>query len=120
VKLAIVGSRECTKEQLYTAKLIIRAFIRDLIPEQVISGGAEGIDTLAESETNKFKLEFLKFLPRNKRWSPDGYEERNQKIAYHCDLLLCIRTEQSETYGSGWTADYAEQLGKEVVRITLG
>ncbi len=119
--LAIVGSRDCNVEQCKTARLIIRAFIRDLTPEQVISGGAEGIDTLAESETNKLTgYTFLKFLPRNKQWSPDGYMERNQKIAYHCDMLLCIRTEQSESYGSGWTADYAEKLGKKVVRITLG
>ncbi len=119
MKLAIVGSRDCTIEQCKTARLIIRAFIQNLVPEEVISGGAEGIDTLAESETNKFELEFLKFLPRNKRWTPDGYMERNQRIAYHCDMVLCIRTEQSESYGSGWTADYAEKLGKKVVRITI-
>lgn len=116
MRLAIVGSVKVAEEQIILAKRLIVKTIGLLGPDEIISGGAEGIDTIAESEANKLEIEFLKFLPRNKRWEPQGYKERNLRIAEYCDALLCIRTHQSTTYGSGWTADAAEKLGKDVFR----
>lgn len=117
--LAIVGSVKIDEEQTEVAKHIIKNSIHSLGPDSIVSGGALGVDTIAECVANVLKIEFKKFLPRHRRWEPEGYKERNLLIAQHCDALLCIRTKQSTTYGSGWTADAAEKLGKNVFRYLI-
>jgi len=117
VILAVVGSTALKDGlQAKTATSLIKAVLTRFNPDKVISGGAVGIDSLAEDVAADLGFPFEKFLPKNKRWEPEGYKDRNMKIAESCDLLLCIRTAQSKTYGSGWTADYAESLGKPVGR----
>lgn len=117
--LAVVGSTNINQEQINTAKAIIQGMLMFYMPELVISGGAVGIDSLAEEEALLFNLDFIKYKPENFRWKPDGFMDRNLKIAKHATHLLCIRTTQSTTYGSGWTADRAEEMGKPVWRVTI-
>lgn len=119
MRLAVVGSVKVNEQQLKFAKAVIQGVLIFYMPEVVISGGAEGIDSLAESETDLLYLRKKIFLPKNKRWEPEGYKERNLKIAGDCTHLLCIRSKQSTTYGSGWTADRAEGMGKTVWRLTI-
>lgn len=121
VRLAIVGSTEFARDAAaaeVAAKHIIDAVTHPSVVV-VISGGAEGIDTMAAEAARRFGIEVIEHLPKNKRWRPDGYEDRNRLIAKDCTHLLCIRHADSKTYGSGWTADYAEWLGRKVKRITI-
>lgn len=118
MQLAVVGSVNVTYEQLELASRIIRGFLLE-VPKKIITGGAIGIDSLAENMANEYYIPVLVHLPKHKRWEPEGYKERNTKIAEDCTHLLCIRTQQSTTYGSGWTADLAERLGKTVWRILI-
>ena len=120
--LAIVGSVlfEHESKERDAAIEIIRAAIEKLFPHRVISGGAMGIDKLAVSiAEDQYDIPTLEFKPKNKRWKPEGFEARNMLIAQECTHLLCIRHHNSTTYGSGWTADYAESIGKQVARRTL-
>lgn len=123
--LAVVGSTNITDRQRGLASIIIDGFFYSYHPELVISGGAFGIDSLAEGRVtawNRYQIwniNFMKFLPENQRWSPHGFKDRNLKIAEECTDLLCIRTSQSTTYGSGWTADRAEEMGKTVWRVKI-
>lgn len=115
--LAIVGSTKLDPgKQTEQAIEIITYALVNCRPDKVVSGGAIGIDSLAESLAKERGIPFQKFLPKNKRWKPNGYEARNRLIAEDCTHLLSIRTGQSTTYGSGWTADYAESIGKNVIR----
>lgn len=116
--LAVVGSTKVTDNQLDLASKIIRGFLLE-VPRLVISGGALGIDTLALEIANEYDIPRRVHLPNNNRWEPDGYKARNLLIAEDCTHLLCIRTSQSTTYGSGWTADRAEEMGKTVWRVTI-
>lgn len=92
---------------------------------EVVSGGAKGVDSLAESETMGWtylpEVTFRKFLPAHQSWNGGnglpGYKVRNMQITEYCDELICIRSQESCTFGSGWTANYAEQIGKPVKRI---
>jgi hypothetical protein len=118
MKLAIVGSRDITVAQVGLATLIISGFL-DANPEVMISGGAVGIDKLAEELAFIKKIPTDIKLPVKKQWEPDGYRIRNDNIAKACTHLLSIRTSQSATYGSGYTADRAESLGKVVIRVEL-
>lgn len=118
MRLAIVGSVNVNEQQLRFAKAVIQGVLIFYMPDVIISGGAKGIDSLAEEEAELLYLHREIFLPKNARWEPEGYKERNLQIAEDCTHLLCIRTKQSTTYGSGWTADQAERLGKTVWRVT--
>lgn len=119
--LAVVGSTNINQKQWQIAEVIIKGFYKEFDPDLVISGGAVGIDSIAQgiAEGQFFPIKTRIHLPKNKRWEPFGYKERNLLIAGDCTHLLCIRTNQSTTYGSGWTADRAEEMGKTVWRVTI-
>ncbi len=115
MKLAIVGSR--VVGDLETAERIIRDVLREYDPELVISGGASGIDTLAEEMAIDRGIQTHIYAPKDAAWY--AYKRRNQQIAEACDFLVCIRSRKSKSYGSGWTADYAEKIGKPVERYKI-
>lgn len=111
MKLAIVGSvRLAGNEQ---AQLKIEEVINLYKPTAIVSGGAKGIDLMAEEECKKRGLEPIIFRPTVQRWKgPGGFEERNIKIATECDRLVRIYSPKSKTWGSGWTKKRAHELGK--------
>jgi hypothetical protein len=132
VRLAIVGStRFAHPDALHIARLIILYKLEVFEPDCVISGGAEGIDSLADECATGMGVPTLIHRPKNQRWKPEGFEDRNRLIAEGCTHLLAIRCHRfgknnrwmshcaGSTYGSGWTADEAERLGKVVERIVL-
>lgn len=128
--IAIVGSRDLSgKGRLdHLVKILTRSLLianRDAITLRaspgaerlkVITGGDEGVDTLAQYVATVLGINFQTYLPQNPRWEPNGYKARNILIAENCDELWCIRAIKSKSYGSRWTADYAEGLNKRVLR----
>lgn len=121
MKLAIVGSVDLTEVQIRDVAWLIQCILVYSQPRTVISGGAAGVDsigvTLAE---NWGGTQTQVFLPDVNQWDPPGdrgYKARNIEIAEACDELVAIRSLQSKTYGSGWTADYAEKIGRKVRRF---
>lgn len=121
VVLAIVGSTEFAKdpEAAHVARRHIANAIASLRPERVVSGGAVGIDLMAAEYAKGLGLEVTEYLPKHRRWAPEGFKERNLQIARDCTHLLRISHETSKTYGSGWTADQAEKMGKHVERVAV-
>lgn len=135
MKLAIVGSVRFTHPDAFQlAADIIRHKFRVFDPEEFISGGEpDGVDGLAEKLATEHGIPEERrkiFLPKSHRWAPNGYQDRNILIAETCTHLLAIRDHRSKsngwmdtapygTYGSGWTADFAEGLGRRVERIVL-
>jgi DNA recombination-mediator protein A len=132
--LAIVGSRDVPR---YAAESIIREAILSHKPKAVISGGATGIDTFAVEIAKEMGILTIEILPTQHSWAapergqpvtsvqPDGsmkilvdggFQARNGHVATMCDCLVRIASHTSKTYGSGWTADQAEALGKHVIR----
>lgn len=122
MRLAIVGSRKLTTDQHATAGFVVSCVVeayRCHYGEELVicSGGAKGIDSLAELEASIGGVDFIPFLPDKEQWEPDGYKDRNIRLAFACHELISIRARDSKSYGSGWTADYAESIGKMVRRI---
>jgi hypothetical protein len=120
-RLAIVGSREFSAWWKIPAAAGIIAHVLTTLPiAEVISGGAPGIDEMAEAGAVSAGLAFRAELPEVKSWdAAGGYRDRNERIAQCCTHLLSIRCSNARTYGSGWTADRAETLGRVVRRIRL-
>lgn len=133
MKLAIVGSSKLSEEQIEKVRKLVLGILRvDLMfclatQQELIfvSGGAPGVDSIAEEIATLLEIPTKIFRPDVQKWkgyySPSrgylrGYRDRNLEIAEYCDKLVAIRSRFSTTYGSGWTADRAEDLGKEVER----
>jgi cytoskeletal protein RodZ len=134
--LAIVGSRDVPD---YLSSSLVKQAILEHKPSIVISGGARGVDTMAEVIAREMGIPVMQFRPQQVSWDampmgepveavadngmivtvPGGYKARNMKIAESCDCLVRIASSTTKTYGSGWTADYAERIGKRVVRHTV-
>lgn len=125
MKLAIIGSR-CLADNV-TAQRIVANHLTDPpaygYPEDVsllISGGAIGVDSIAESFALKAGIPTEIHRPRVERWNgPGGYRERNEAIAHRCDRLLCIECDRSRTHGANWTYRCAQRLGKPVAKIVI-
>ncbi len=118
MKLAIVGSH---KHINHLSKAMAQGIIEVALaihqPIRVISGGADGIDTLAKEVATDRGIPVDEYKPEKPKWY--WYKKRNKRIAEECDVLVCIRHSKSRTHGSQWTADYAESLGKKVFRFEI-
>src|SRR5260370_27628766 len=118
--LAIVGTRGFgSSKGLVYAQQIITYELKDSLWESFVTGDAPGIDRMTKNVSDRLNRECLVLVPTSRCWDPEGYKARNILIAEKCDELLCIRDPGSSTYGSGWTADYCETLGKPVTRVMI-
>ncbi|MBQ8351381.1 MAG: hypothetical protein IJY20_04985 [Clostridia bacterium] len=82
MKLLIVGSRSIKEFDL-----------AQHIPEgihMIMTGGADGIDTLAEAYADKNRLSKLILRPQYDRFGRGAPLKRNEKLVELCDLALVI------------------------------
>lgn len=93
MRIGIVGheASKFTPAGEVEAKLIIRKL---LAPEDAIlvSGHCHlgGIDIWAEEVAQELGRQMEIYPPKNRRWSPDGYRERNLSIAVRSEFLHCL------------------------------
>ncbi len=73
---------------------------------------------MAEEAAKGRGIETLVFKPKVNRWR-DGFMPRNLLIAKACDALVRIVASNSTTYGSGWTRDRADHMGKKVFEYVV-
>ncbi len=103
MKVAIVGSRGIEKFNL-----------KKVMPKGVtaiVSGGARGVDTLAEKYAKKHKLELLVFKPEYDKYPGKiAPLKRNNTIVDNADVVIAIWDGVSR--GTKYTMDYAEKQGK--------
>ena len=108
MKLLIVGSRSIKEYAL-----------EKYIPDDttmIITGGAKGIDTLAEEYADKKHLSKLILRPQYNIYGKGAPLKRNEKMVEYCDKALIIWDGHSK--GTKHTLQYAYKLGKEVILIT--
>ena len=121
--LAIVGSTLLEGDQ-EAARLIVMAFDR-WQPDGFTSGGAKGIDSMAEEYARLNWRDIPEdrifiFKPIVHRWEgPGGFRARNLLIAEKCDALVRIVSSKTMTYGSGWTRDRVKEMGKPWESFTV-
>jgi len=133
MKIAIVGASKLTENEERDAQQfcgsMMNHWMRDYKDELIIiSGGAEGIDTIAVECAKQLGIPTTVYLPATNNW--EGYKARNIQIAEACDRLYCLpaNVRDTECYHCGnqfklnphqksggcWTAKKARELGKEV------
>lgn len=109
MKLLIVGSRSITDYD-----------ISPHIPaetELIISGGANGVDTLAEKYADKHKISKLILRPQYKLYRKGAPLKRNDRMVELCDKTLVFWDGVSR--GTKHTIDYAKKLGKPIEVIVV-
>lgn len=104
MKILIVGSRSISEFDL-TPHIPIEA-------DTIISGGAAGIDTLAEQYADEHGLEKIIVRPKYSRYRRAAPLKRNEQMVDMADLVLVIWDGASK--GTAYTLRYAEKRGKRV------
>ena len=82
----------------------------------IISGGADGVDTLAEKYADMKRLSKLILRPRYDIYGRRAPLIRNEKMVDICDIALIIWDGHSR--GTKHTINYANKIGKKVILIT--
>lgn len=121
-KLAIVGSTALDDWNRRAWWLVDRA-VRFLDPAVIVSGGAPGVDTLAERAAERWEIPKDIRRPEVQAWwtanGKKGFADRNLEIATVCTALIRVAWVKSATYGSGWTRDRAKDMGKPTATFWL-
>ena len=109
MKLLVVGSRSVTAFDLsgYIAPET----------EWIISGGAKGIDTLAEEYADRHRLSKLILRPRYDLYGKAAPIKRNEAMVDLSDAVLVIWDGTSR--GAKYTAEYARKQGKSVTVVVV-
>ena len=109
MKLLIAGSRSITNFDL-----------SPYIPNEVdtiISGGAKGIDTLAEQYAIDHKLSRYIILPNYNLYGKAAPIKRNQEMVDMSDSVLIIWDGKSK--GTLSTINYAKKQSKQLILVTI-
>ncbi len=83
----------------------------------IITGGASGIDNLAEKYADKHKISKLIILPDYKRYGKAAPLRRNEIMVDLADLVIVVWDGVSR--GTKYTIDYATKKGKNLKIVTL-
>lgn len=102
MKLLIVGSRSITSFDL-----------SPYVPadtDLIISGGASGVDTLAEEYADAHRISKLVLRPQYDRFGRAAPLKRNEMMVSLCDEVLVVWDGHSK--GASYTAKAARKVGK--------
>ena len=107
MKLLIVGSRSITDFDLtpYISKNI----------NTIISGGASGVDTLAEQYADKYRLSKMIIRPRYDLFGRVAPIKRNEQMVDMADAVLVIWDGHSK--GSQYTIEFAKRKNKPITIV---
>lgn len=109
-KIAIVGSRDYLK--LFKVKKLMRRLPKDCV---VVSGGARGVDQLAETIAKERGLETLIFKAEWNKYGKVAGMKRNEDIVKAADLVVAFWNGFSS--GTEHSIYLAKKLNKEVIII---
>ena len=109
MKLLIVGSR--TIESFDLSPYI------DAETDFIITGGAKGVDALAEHYADSHRLSKTVIRPKYEKYGKAAPLLRNRKMVELADKVIIIWDGMSR--GTKFTFDYATKLGKDVKLITI-
>ena len=109
MKVAVIGSRGLAIDNL-----------GDYLPagtDEIVSGGAKGIDTCAANFARANNIKLTEFLPDYKRFGRGAPLKRNITIIEYADTVLAFWDGKSK--GTAFVIGSAKKLGKEIRVIEL-
>jgi len=109
MKLLIVGSRGINE---FNIENYISADV-----DTILSGGAKGVDSIAESYADKKRISKIILRPKYDLYGKAAPLKRNEELVEIADKVLAIWDGASR--GTYHTINYARKIGKEVQVITV-
>lgn len=106
MRIAIVGSRTLTLENI--GKYVPKC-------DEIVSGGAKGIDTCAAEYARNKGIQLTEFLPNYKKYGRAAPIYRNAEIVDYADKVIVFWNGNSK--GTLSVIRYAERTGKECTVI---
>lgn len=109
MKVAIIGSRGINIDNL-----------GDYLPEgtdEIVSGGAKGVDTCAREYANNHGIKLTEFLPQYKLYGRGAPLKRNLQIIEYADTVLAFW--DGESKGTAFVIENCKKLSKEVRVIII-
>ena len=109
MKVAIIGSRGINIENL-----------GDYLPEgtdEIVSGGAKGVDTCAREYANTHGIKLTEFLPQYKLYGRGAPLKRNLQIIEYADTVLAFW--DGESKGTAFVIENCKKLSKELRVIII-
>ena len=107
MKLLIVGSRSITEFDL-------TQYVPDEV-ELIISGGADGMDTVAEKYADKHRIDKLIMHPKYNLYKRGAPLKRNEQMVELCDAVLAVW--DGKSHGTKYTLDYARKKNRKIIEI---
>lgn len=104
MKLLIAGSREI--EDFDISKYV------SCDVDTILSGGAKGIDTLAEKYADKHRLSKIILKPKYELYGRAAPLKRNEELVKMADKVLVVWDGKSR--GTKYTIDYAKKMNKDL------
>lgn len=104
MRVAIIGSRNLTVDNL-----------KDYLPDdtdEIISGGAKGIDTCAEKYALENGIKLTVYKPNYERYQRGAPLIRNKTIVENSDLIVAFWDGKSR--GTKFVIDYAQKMNKKL------
>lgn len=76
----------------------------------VVTGGAQGVDTIAEKWAKRHELEWVCYLPQWDIYGKKAGLVRNKDMVDFCDILISFWDGKSK--GTLYTIEYAKSIGR--------
>lgn len=115
MKIAIIGSRTFNDFELLSNTVKSYCYNNEILPKIIVSGGAQGADTLAERFADENQLEMKIFYPNWEVLGKDACSARNTEIVEFADIVFAFWDGKSP--GTNDSISKTKKLGKEVITI---
>lgn len=105
MKVAIIGSRTLAIDNL-----------EDYIPEcteEIVSGGAKGIDSCAKRMALEHNYRYTEFLPEYNKFGRGAPLKRNLQIIEYADIVIAFWDGKSR--GTKYSIEKCQLLNKKVI-----
>jgi hypothetical protein len=106
MKTAVIGSRTITSPKQVTDQ------IENLQITELISGGADGVDTIAEKWAKLAGIKTTIIKPDYERYGKQATLIRNKEIIDRADMVIAIWDGKSK--GTLHAIEYAKKTGKKI------
>lgn len=119
MKIAVVGSRTISDEKL-VIQFMLECHEFNTEYDKIISGGARGVDSIAEDFAKEHNIRTKIFKPQWDKYRKQAGFIRNADIIGNCDKCICIW--DGESLGTKNDIELCEQMSKPcyVLNIKTG
>ena len=116
MKTIVAGSRSIQDYEVVKKAILLSGFVVSASVDEIVSGGAAGVDRLGEKFAREYKIGIRRFLPDWSLGRQAGHI-RNRQMGDYADALIAVWDGRS--HGTKGMIDYARKKGLRVYIHTI-